>query len=332
MSKIAVWGAGAIGGVIGAWMARAGVDVTMVDRDAAHVQAINEKGLLIDGVRQAFRVEVPCIAPEDAVGRGPFDLVFLAVKCMNTGAALDGLVPALAEDGAVVSVQNGLNERVIAERIGAARTIGCFVNFGADWQAPGHVQHGGEHPIYVGELDGTETARIREVQGLLAHFCETIITDNIHGYLWTKLALASVLFATAMVDAPVHEIASRPECGEILFDVGREALSVPRAKGIRLEHLVDFWPEEYDTDDWRPAMTRMSGHFEGQIKVKTGIWRDLAVRKRHTEVDCQVGELLREGTALGLALPLNTRLRELVHDLEESRRAMSWENIALLRT
>jgi 2-dehydropantoate 2-reductase len=330
MSRVAVWGAGAIGGVIGAWMARAGVDVTLVDQDAAHVREVAARGLLIDGVREAFRVQVPCVTPDAA--QGPFDLVFLAVKCMHTGAALDGLVPHLAPDGAVVSVQNGLNEEVIARRVGAERTIGCFVNFGADWQAPGHVQHGGEHPIYVGELDGGTTDRIARVRELLGHFCETIVTDNIHGYLWSKMALAAVLFATATVDEPVYEIAGRPECGETLFLLGKEALTVPRAKGIRLERLVDFWPEEYEGDDWRRAMTRMGGHFEGQIKVKTGIWRDLAVRKRRTEVDCQVGELIRHGEAEGLQLPMCHRLLALVHDLEDRRRAMAWENIALLRT
>ena len=163
---VVVWGAGAIGGVVGAWMARAGADVLLVDRDEAHVRAIRDRGLLVDGVRGELRVRPPAALPAEV--EGLFDLVFLAVKCLHTEAALDALVPHLAPDGAVVSLQNGLNEEVIAARIGAQRTVGCFVNFGADWQAPGHIQHGGEHPIYVGELDGSRGERIERIRSLLA--------------------------------------------------------------------------------------------------------------------------------------------------------------------
>jgi 2-dehydropantoate 2-reductase len=328
MSEVAIWGAGAIGGTVGAWMARAGTDVVLVDRDEAHVRAIQQHGLLVDGVREAFRVDVPCVTPDRV--EGSFGLVFLAVKCMHTAGALEALTPHLAEDGAVVSLQNGLNEDTIAQRIGTERTIGCFVNFSADWQEPGHIEHGGEHPLYVGELDGQPTERIDRVRRLLAQFGKTVVTDNIWGYLWSKLVYASVLFGTALVDAPVHEIVRRPDCGEALFRLGQEALRVPDAKGVRLERLEDFWPEEYRGDDWRPAMERVAVHFEGQIKVRTGVWRDLAVRHRRTEVDCQAGELVRQGAEVGAELPLNRRLIELIHEVEEGRRPMSWENLPTL--
>lgn len=327
---VAVWGAGAIGGVIAAWMTRAGVDVVLVDRDEAHVRAMQREGLLIDGVREPFRVPVESATPEEV--EGTFELVFLAVKCMHTEPALQSLVPHLAAGGAVVSLQNGLNEQVIATHVGPERTVGCFVNFGADWQEPGHIQHGGEHPIFVGELDGRRTERIEEVRALLAHFCETAVTDNIWGYLWSKLSWASVLFGTALVDAPVGEIVRRPDAAETLFELGKEAMSVPQALGVRLERLVDFWPEEYAQGDWRPAMERARRHFEGQIKVHTGIWRDLVVRQRPTEVDCQVGELVRQGRDRGLRLPMNERLVELIHEIERGRRPMGWENVLELRS
>jgi 2-dehydropantoate 2-reductase len=306
--EVVVWGAGAIGGVIGAWMARSGVDVLLVDRDPEHVAAIQRDGLLVDGVREPLRVRVPCVGPEDAPER--VDLVFLAVK----------------------SVQNGLNERLIADQVGVQRTVGCFVNFGADWQAPGHVQHGGEHPIYVGELDGRHTERIAHVQWLLARFCETHVTEDIWGYLWSKLCYASLLFATALVDAPVAEIVADPASGPVLHRLVREVMQVPRARGIRLQRLVDYWPEDYETADCGPAMERSAAHFQGQLKVKTGVWRDLAVRKRRTEVDCQVGASVHEGAGLGLDLPMNRRLIELIHDIEEERRTMDWDNLRELGT
>jgi 2-dehydropantoate 2-reductase len=325
---VVVWGAGAIGGVVGAWLARSGVDVLLVDRDPDHVAAIQRGGLLVDGVRDAFRAQVPCVGPAEAPGG--IELAFLAVKCMHTPGALDELAPRLGPAGAIVSVQNGLNERLIAERVGAQRTVGCFVNFGADWQAPGHVQHGGEHPIFVGELDGRRSERIARVQELLGRFCETHVTEDIWGYLWSKLCYASLLFATALVDAPVADVVCDPGCGPVLHRLVREAMQVPQTLGVRLQRLVDYWPEEYETEEAGPALERSAAHFRGQLKVKTGVWRDLAVRQRRTEVDCQVGALVGEGARLGLDLPMNRRLVELIHEVEEGRRAMTWENLGKL--
>jgi 2-dehydropantoate 2-reductase len=325
MSRIVIWGAGAIGGVLGAWMARAGLDVLLVDRDAAHVRAVNERGLAISGTRGPFEVRVPAALPEDV--EGPLDTVVLAVKCQATADAVEQIRPLLAPEGVVVSAQNGLNEEVIADRIGTERTIGCFVNFSADWQGPGHVEHGGEHPIYVGELDGRETERVRGVADVFGRFCETIVTGNIWGYLWSKLCYASLLFATATVDAPVYEILRRPGVGPTMHALVAEAITVPERLGLRLEDLHGFRPDAYRGDGWEASMEAIASFYEGQIKVKTGVWRDLAVRHRPTEVDCQVGTLVAKGAGVGLPMPLNRRLVEVMHDLEAGRRTMGWANL-----
>ena len=326
--RIVVWGAGAIGGVVGAWMARQGEQITLIDRDEEHVAAIRQRGLLIDGVRGEFRVQVPASLPEEA--EGPIDIAFLAVKCQHTGGALDLLAPLLAPEGTIVSLQNGLNELEIADRVGAQRTIGCFVNFGADWQGPGHIQHGGEHPLFVGELDGSRSERVGAVGRLLSLFCETQVTANIWGYLWAKLCYASLLYGTALVDEPVYEVVRRPEAAQVLYELVKEMMQLGQAQGIHLEQLLDYHPEEYAGGDWGPAMERTASHFQGQIKIKTGIWRDLAVRRRKTEVDCQIGAAVRKGAELGIPMPLNRRLIALVHELEDGKRIMSWENFAQL--
>jgi 2-dehydropantoate 2-reductase len=323
-----IWGAGAIGGVLGAWLARSGQDVLLVDRDRDHVRAIRSDGLVVTGTRGTFRVRVPAALPEEV--EGPLDLVVLAVKCLHTGQATEQILPLLAADGTVVSAQNGLNEEVIAARIGAERTVGCFVHFSADWQAPGRVEHGGEHPIYVGELDGRRTDRVQRVADLLGHFCETVVTENVWGYLWSKMCYASLLFATALVDAPIPAILRRPGVGPVLHGLVQEAMAVPDALGVRLEELLGFSPAAYRSEDWRPAVEAIARFYEGQIKVRTGVWRDLAVRHRPTEVDCQIGVLVERGISLGLEMPLNRRVAELIHDVEQGRRPMAWENVERL--
>ena len=154
-SPILIWGAGAIGGTIGASLIRAGVPVRFVDIDAAHVRAINESGLEIEGPIERFRVKAEAFLPDAVIGS--YDRIFLCVKAHHTEAATKALARVLAADGYVLSCQNGLNELEIARIVGERRTIGAFVNFGADYMRPGVVLYGGRGAVVVGELAGETT-------------------------------------------------------------------------------------------------------------------------------------------------------------------------------
>src|SRR3982750_1185966 len=150
---ILIWGAGAIGGTLGATWARAGVPVLLVDLVAEHVQACRTTGLEISGPVEAFKVRVPAVEPHEL--RGLSRRIVLAVKAPATEAALEQLAPHLAPDGVVLSAQNGLNEIAISQKLGAERTMGCFVNFGSDWHGPGRILFGNRSAVVVGEIDGT---------------------------------------------------------------------------------------------------------------------------------------------------------------------------------
>src|SRR5215831_20335706 len=180
---ITIYGAGAIGGLTGACLARAGEDVLMVDKVGDHVEAMNRRGLRITGAAD-FTARVRACAPADLAG--PLGLTFLAVKSQDTDAALDVLAPLAGPDTVVVSMQNGMNPPRLAERLGAERVIAAFVSFPADWQGPGHIEHGGAGNVWVGELDGRRTERLEGVRGLLSHVANAHVTDNIAGYLWAK--------------------------------------------------------------------------------------------------------------------------------------------------
>jgi 2-dehydropantoate 2-reductase len=326
--RVTIWGAGAIGAMVGAWLAQAGVDVLLVDTNLAHVEAMKRSGLRITGMRGDHHVSVKVALPEEV--EGPLGLVLLAVKCHHTERAVATIQPLLAGHGYVVSMQNGLNEELIAAELGSDRTVGCFVNFSADWQRPGMIEFGGEHPLYVGELDGTASPRVEALADLLSHFAPTFVTSNIWGYLWSKLCLGSLLFATALVDAPVFEVLRRPDTQSALYRLVQEALTVPLATGVRLEELHGFRPHDYLGSEPAETLERLARLYEGQTKVKTGVWRDLAVRHRQTEVRCQPGLLMAKGQALGIDLPLHRTLLSLVEDLEQGSRQMGWENLDVL--
>src|SRR5882724_10886947 len=330
--KVTVYGAGAIGGTTGAALTRAGHDVLLVDSHPQHVEAINAHGLTIERGSEATTTRVRAVLPAD-LGHG-LPLVLLAVKSHHTGEALEQITPRLAPTGVIVSLQNGLSEELIAQAIGPERTVGCLVNWAADWIGPGRILHGGHGAFVLGELDGRVTPRVRELAGLLSALVETPVTDNIWGYKWAKLIYGALLFGTAVVDAHVYEVVERsPGVQGALVGIVGEGMAVADKAGVRIEPFDEFDPAWYraalagDTGARVRAMTAIATHYRAHTKTKTGIWRDLAVRKRKTEVDGQLGMLVRKGEAAGIAMPLTRRLSELIRDLEEGRRQMDWANL-----
>lgn len=329
---VTVYGAGAIGGITGAALARAGHDVLLVDAHAEHVAAMNAHGLTVERAAGAFTVPVRAITP-DRLGTG-LDLVLLAVKSHHTAQAMQTLAPRLEPGGTIVSLQNGLSEELIAAQVGAGRTVGCLVNWAADWLAPGRIQHGGEGAFVLGELDGRETPRVRELAALLAPVSETRVSANIWGYKWAKHVYGALLFATALVDAHVYDVVERsPEVQHMLACLVAEGIFVADAWGVAVEPFDEFDPVWYraaakgDAGARGLAMEAIAAHYRKHTKTKSGIWRDLAVRKRKTEVDGQAAVTAAKARARGVPAPLTERLIELINDLEEGRRVMAWANL-----
>lgn len=329
---ITIFGAGAIGGTTGAALAQAGHDVLLVDNNAPHVEAINAQGLTVEREGKATTTRVRAVLSRD-LGHG-LDLVMLAVKSHHTGDALGVLVPRLAAGSTVVSLQNGLSEEQIARAVGPARTVGCLVNWSADWVAPGRILHGGHGAFVLGELDGRITPRVKELASLLSAVEETPVTDNIWGYKWAKLIYGALLFGTAVVDAHVYEVVERsPGVQRALVGIVGEGMAVADKAGVRIEPFDEFDPAWYraalagDAGAQTRAMSAIAAHYRAHTKTKTGIWRDLAVRKRKTEVDGQLGMLVAKGETLGVEMPLTRRLIELIRDLEDGRRQMDWANL-----
>ena len=329
---IVVYGAGAIGGITGARLADARHDVLLVDRAQDHVAAMNARGLTIESRSGSVDIPVRAVMP-DALG-ADLELVLLAVKSQDTPAALDVLKSRLARDGAIVSLQNGLNEELIAAAVGAPRTVGCLVNWAADWQAPGRILWGGDGALVLGELDGRKSERVQGLAKLLDVVAPTRISDNILGYTWAKHVYGALLVATALVDAHVYEVVERsPEFQRMLVALVMENMDVARRAGIRLQAFDEYDPADYDAAAGGDlvararAMAAIATHYRAATKTKTGIWRDLAVRKRKTEVGAMLGATVARARSLGLATPLTERLIALIEELETGRRQMSWSNL-----
>jgi len=323
---ILIWGAGAIGGTLGAYWARAGLDVLLVDQVAEHVEACRTRGLHISGPIEDFTQVVPAATP-DAV-TDVFDIVVLAVKAQATETALAQLAPHLSPDGYVLSAQNGLNELTIAKAVGDERTMGCFVNFGADWHGPGEVLFGNRAAVVVGEIDGTIRDRTRAMHARLKLFePEAVLTDNIWGYLWGKLAYGAMLFATALTNDSMSENFADPRRTIVFEALGREVMAVAKARGITPIGFNGFDPEVFapgaPVEGARRSIAALAEFNRHTAKTHSGIWRDLAVRKRRTEVDPQIGVIAQLGAEAGVATPAIAKLVELIHAVEDGTRPMA---------
>ncbi len=330
---ILVWGAGAIGAVLGAYWARAGLPVLLVDIVPEHVEACRSSGLNISGPVEQFRQIVPASLPDQV--EGEYEVIVLAVKAHATPAALESLGPHLAPGGYVLSAQNGLNELAIARAVGAHRTMGCFVNFGADWLGPGEVLFGNRGAVVVGEIDASVRARTRQMHRQLALFePDAILTDNIWGYLWGKLAYGAMLFATALTSDSMSENFSDPHRFIVFDRLAREVMAVAASRGVTAVGFNGFDPACFAPGSpeaaARASIAALAEFNRHTAKTHTGIYRDLAVRKRRTEVDPQIGVIAEIGRQVGVATPAISCLVALIHDIEEGRRAMSGATFEVL--
>ena len=330
---VLVWGAGAIGGVLGAYWARAGLPVLMVDIVREHVEACRSSGLHITGPVEQFRQVVASVTPQEL--QGQYGTIVLAVKAQATEAAMSMLKPHLAPDGYVLSAQNGLNELTIARVVGPERTMGCFVNFGADWLGPGEILFGNRGAVVVGEIDGAPRERTRQMHHDLCIFeSEAVLTNNIWGYLWGKLAYGSMLFATALTTDSMTVNFADPQRFVVFNQLAREVMAVAAARGVVPVGFNGFDPACFAPGapdaGARASIAALAEFNRHTAKTHTGIYRDLAVRKRKTEVDPQIGVIAELGREAGVPTPAITCLVALIHDIEDGRRPMAYETFDLL--
>jgi Asp-tRNA(Asn)/Glu-tRNA(Gln) amidotransferase A subunit family amidase len=223
---------------------------------------------------------------------------------------MERIAPLLAEDGFVVSLQNGFNEDVIAGAVGRERAVGAFVNFGADVVAPGRILRGNRAAFMIGELDGTDTPRVR---ALVDDIADARQTANIHGFLWSKEAYGAILFATAVSDLSIADALAEPRYRPLYIALAREVLAAATA--------VPEPFDGFDPADLEGSIDRLVEFNRGSAKTHSGIYRDLAVRHRKTEVDAMLAVL--DG-------PLVRHTAALIHAIEDGRRTCERANLELL--
>ena len=341
--RLTVLGAGAIGGLAGAYMTRAGHDVLLVDRWREHVEAMNRDGLSIDGIRGAMNIAVTAATPDSLVD--PLQIVLVATKSQHTLEALRQVVHLLTPQSAVVSFQNGFNEPDIIALLktsglpGDGQVIGSIPNYGGALLDPGSIEFVHEGPIQLGEMDGTHTARLRSLADCLSSLTEVQISDNIWGQIWAKEVYSAQVVFSALADAPIRETLGIERYARVAGAVVREALEIADASGIEVEAFDFFDPSNYrvrtsqDTrrllDNIKHAIWLLKKDQTGGYRFRkqgSGIWWDIVYRNRPSEVRASNGRLIEYGRGIGADVRLNEKLCGMIYEIESGTRRLGVHN------
>ena len=332
MEELVIWGAGAIGGTIGAALARAGKNPLLVDSAEDHVAAMNSHGLKITGPHEDYTTPVRAMTPAEV--RGPLRCAMLAVKSQHTAAAARMIAPLLAPDATVLSLQNGLNGDAIANEVGAKRVLLALVDIASDYIEPGVIHYGGRGSIYVGEPSGELTPRVTDYVALLKSFDQKIeASRNVLGLLWGKIAYGGLLTATALTNDTMSDVLDDPRWHGVMGEIGREIVLAAKAAGVAPVGVDGFDAEAFGRGD-EPGIAASCGamaeHYRHSAKTRSGIWRDLAVRKRKTEVGPLLAPVLAAARKGGVATPTTERLGAMIAEIEEGKRGFTPDNLAEL--
>jgi 2-dehydropantoate 2-reductase len=309
--KVLIMGAGALGSILGGFLARAGHAVTLIGRPT-HMDVIAARGLRVTGIWGAHQITgmTTVTAADGAVGVD-YDVVFIAVKSYDTAAAVADVAPLLGPDTLVCSYQNGLgNAEAIADAVGAHRVVEAMVIFGVQVPEPGHVDVTViARPTALGVYPGGPDAeRVRSLaQALDAAALPTVYSDNIGAELWRKVAYNSALNPLcALLDVPYGKLPELAETREAMAAIVTELYAVAAARGISMDPPT---PDEYMTLFYEKLVPPTAAHF--------GSMHEDFRLKRKTEIDALNGALVRFGREGGVACPANAMITRMVKAREQ---------------
>ncbi len=331
--RIVVLGAGGLGSLIGGYLARSGVDVTLIGR-APHVEAIRERGLEITGIRGSsviFDNLTAVTSPDDA--RGEFDYLMLTVKSKDTDTALGQAEALRTRSATVFSLQNGVDhDEKLARWAGADKVIGASTIEGGTLGAPGAVVNTLSTPTtaYFGELDGRITERVRRITEAFNHAgLPSRAVENVVQVEWEKLiqiALASGFSVTALAAIPEMRIGDGlvvREGAEFYVQLAKELLSVYRAMGYRPQNF--YAPasrlkelDELPFADAVEAAMEQGRRFKADAgRGRTSMHNDI-LQRRKTEVDFIFKPILERGHALKIAIPTVEAVHRIIKTLDSN--------------
>ena len=317
--RIGIVGAGAIGSIVGGLLTKAGHDVTLIDQWPEHVETLKAKGLRLSGTCGDHTIPVQALHIHEAQSiREPFEAVFIAVKSYDTEWATALALAYLKQpDGVAVVFQNGINDERVAAIAGRERTLGCVITIGAGMYEPGHAMRtdSGKLGFKIGELDGRDTERGRELVRIMNDVAPAKLTTNLWGERWSKLAINCMANPLAGLSGlGSAEVRSQPVPRRIAIQIAAEVVKVGRAYGHEVEPIFGIEAQRFvDAAEGR-GLAEVEADMAAGTKFLTGgrpsLLQDV-LKGRRTEVDYLNGYVAAQGRKAGVKTPFNDAIVEL---------------------
>ena len=324
--RTAILGAGSLGTIIGALIAKSGRQVDFIDSYKENVDALNANGATVTGFLD-LNVPVKALVPEQI--EGYYDLIILLTKQTGNQAALTELLPHLHKDSVVCTLQNGVPEESVASYVGKERTIGGAVMFGATWVKPGvsmltspftKVQ---ELAFEIGEMDGVMRPRLDQIKDILGAVGETKAMDNLMGIRWNKVLQNSCFSGmSAALGCTFGDVLASPKAMECIAHIADEVIKVCHAQGFR---MVEAFGEDFESlelksnADVAGKMALYHRVWDPHAKLKASMLQDLE-KGRKTEIAYINGIVSDKGRDFGVPTPFNDKVVELVKEAESMGR------------
>lgn len=331
--NIAILGAGAMGSVLGAYLAEGGLDPLLIDVYREHIDKINADGLRIVGCADKL-VPIRAVSPDAIPGR--LDLVFLFVKQTASRQALSALLPHLASDATVCTLQNGFPEPLVAEIVGAERAIGGACLWGATFIGPGIAELTNDlasrlYLFEIGELDGRVAPRTGMVAEVLGKMGPVEITDNLAGARWLKLMLnCSMSGMSAALGCVFGDILANDKALACLSHIAAEVVRVCRASGAVMTRTNNLDADAIADFATRDELERSKGflfrNYAALRTAKASMLQDLEAGRK-TEIDMINGFVCDIGRKYGVPTPYNDMVRGIVKRIEEGELLLSFSNL-----
>lgn len=330
-SRIAVIGAGAIGGISAGFMAEAGYNVEVVCKYQELADKIESSGLHILGEKGEHKVSIPAVAKISELSEQK-DVVFLATKATDMMAAANDLPPFLTDTSVVVSMQNGICEDALAEIFGRERTIACVVGWGATMHNLGELEMTSPGEFVIGNIDNKPDQRLPGLKEMLSTIVPVEISENIMGNQYSKLIVNSCISSLgAICGLYLGEMLSIKKIRNIFLEIMREAIAVADAMDIKVEVYagkLDYYKilqgSGFFDNFKRHLLVRMIG-FKYR-KVKSSTLQSLE-RGKPTEIDYLNGYIAGSGRKLNVPTPVNDKVIQIVKDIEAGEKQIDPSNL-----
>ena len=329
--KCAIYGAGSLGTVLGAYMTKNGVPVELVNRNAAHVETLRKSGAHITGTVD-MTVPVKAIFPNEM--EGPYNVIFLMTKQLHNAEVVAFLKPLLSDSGVIVTLQNGIPEPGIAEIIGEERTIGCVVEWGATLSKPGECVLTSEPDslsFHMGGMKGISIDKLNEIKSLLEKMCPVYIEDNLIGARWSKLLINATYsgLGTAL-GGTFGDVSGKKLPRKVAVRCMKECIDVGHASGAEFAPVQgkDITKLFYYKSPVKRAISELLVPIamKKHVNIVPSMLQDIRNGKP-CEIGAINGVVSEFGRKYGVPTPINDKIAEVVRKEESGELKPEPENI-----